>query len=58
MNLGVPTTVRGKSANFGRDHHPRCFTSWIAGEGIAKGTVYGETDEFGYNLAKDGVNCA
>jgi len=42
--------------NYGRDHHPRCFTIWMAGGGAKPGLVYGETDEFGYNVAKDGVH--
>ena len=42
--------------NYGRDHHPRCFTMWMAGGGIKPGTVYGETDEFGYNIIKDPVH--
>jgi hypothetical protein len=42
--------------NYGRDHHPRCFSIWAAGGGIKPGTVYGETDEFGYNIAKDPVS--
>lgn len=41
---------------YGRDHHPRCFTSWMAGGGINAGSSYGETDEFGYNIAKDPVH--
>ncbi len=36
--------------NYGRDHHPRCFTIWMAGGGVKPGIVYGETDEFGYNI--------
>lgn len=36
--------------NYGRDHHPRCFTMWMAGGGIKPGVVYGETDEFSYNI--------
>jgi hypothetical protein len=36
--------------NYGRDHHPRCFTMWMAGGGSRGGTVYGETDEFSYNI--------
>ena len=36
--------------NYGRDHHPRCFTVWMAGGGIKPGIVYGETDEFSYNV--------
>ncbi len=42
--------------NYGRDHHPRCFTMWMAGGGIKPGVVYGETDEFGYNVVKDPVH--
>jgi hypothetical protein len=41
--------------NYGRDHHPRCFTVWMAGGGV-KPCVYGETDDFGYNIAKDPVH--
>jgi len=41
--------------NYGRDHHPRCFTVWMAGGGVRPG-VYGETDEFGYNIARDPVH--
>jgi uncharacterized protein (DUF1501 family) len=43
-------------AEFGRDHHPRCFTIWMAGGGIKPGTTYGETDDYGYNVVKDGVH--
>jgi hypothetical protein len=39
--------------NYGRDHHPRCFTMWMAGGGIKPGVVYGETDDFSYNITKD-----
>ncbi len=42
--------------NYGRDHHPRCFTIWMAGAGVKKGFSYGETDEFGYNIVKDPVH--
>lgn len=42
--------------NYGRDHHPRCFTMWMAGGGIKPGLVYGETDDFGYNITKDPVH--
>jgi uncharacterized protein (DUF1501 family) len=42
--------------NYGRDHHPRCFTMWMAGGGSKPGTVYGETDEFSYNIVKDPVH--
>jgi hypothetical protein len=41
--------------NYGRDHHPRAFTVWMAGGGVRPG-VYGETDEFGYNIAQDPVH--
>lgn len=42
--------------NYGRDHHPRCFTMWMAGGGAARGSIYGETDEFSYNIVKDPVH--
>jgi hypothetical protein len=42
--------------NYGRDHHPRCYTIWMAGGGIKRGITYGETDEFGYNILKDPVH--
>ena len=42
--------------NYGRDHHPRCFTMWMAGGGVKPGTVYGETDDFSYNIVKDPVH--
>ncbi|MFN3166283.1 MAG: DUF1501 domain-containing protein [Phycisphaeraceae bacterium] len=42
--------------NFGRDHHPRCFTIWMAGAGVKGGHAHGQTDEFGYNIASDGVH--
>ncbi len=38
-------------ANYGRDHHPRCFTVWMAGGGVKPGITYGQTDDFGYNIA-------
>ncbi|HEX7902053.1 MAG TPA: DUF1501 domain-containing protein [Planctomycetota bacterium] len=41
--------------NYGRDHHPRCFTWWMAGGGTKCGTIYGETDDFSYNIVKDPV---
>ncbi|GIW92884.1 MAG: sulfatase [Pirellulaceae bacterium] len=43
-------------SNYGRDHHPRCFTIWMAGGGIKGGTIYGETDDFSYNIVKDPVH--
>ncbi|MEM6964275.1 MAG: DUF1501 domain-containing protein [Bacteroidota bacterium] len=42
--------------NYGRDHHPRCYSMWMAGGGVKKGITYGETDEFGYNIVKDPVH--
>ena len=42
--------------NYGRDHHPRCFSMWMAGAGIKGGTVYGETDDFSYNIVRDPVH--
>lgn len=41
--------------NYGRDHHPRCFSIWLAGGGIKGGVVHGETDDFSYNIIKDPV---
>jgi hypothetical protein len=41
---------------YGRDHHPRCFTIWMAGGGIRGGVSYGETDDFSYNIVKDPVH--
>jgi hypothetical protein len=42
--------------NYGRDHHPRCFTMWMAGGGIKPGIVHGETDDFSYNIVRDPVS--
>jgi hypothetical protein len=42
--------------NYGRDHHPRCFSIWLAGAGIKRGVTIGETDDFSYNIAKDPVH--
>lgn len=42
--------------NYGRDHHPRCFTMWMAGAGVKPGFTYGETDDFGYNIVKEPVH--
>jgi hypothetical protein len=41
--------------NYGRDHHPRCFSIWMAGGGIKPGIVHGETDDFSYNITRDPV---
>ena len=42
--------------NYGRDHHPRCFTLWMAGGGVKSGLTYGATDEFGYNITENPVH--
>lgn len=41
--------------DYGRDHHPRCFSAWLAGGGVRGGMTYGETDDFSYNVVRDGV---
>jgi hypothetical protein len=45
-----------KDNNYGRDHHGRCFSIWMAGGGIKGGITHGETDDFSFNIAKDGVH--
>jgi hypothetical protein len=42
--------------NYGRDHHPRCFTMWMAGGGVKAGLIHGETDDFSYNIIKDPIH--
>jgi Protein of unknown function (DUF1501) len=42
--------------NYGRDHHPRCFTMWMAGGGTRGGQIYGETDDFSYNIVENPVH--
>jgi len=56
--FGRTVYCQGKltKTDYGRDHHPRCFTMWMAGGGIKGGTVYGETDDFSYNVVKDPVH--
>lgn len=55
--FGRTNYCQGKfGTNFGRDHHPRCFSMWMAGGGIKPGASYGETDEYGYNVANNGVH--
>ncbi|MFK7786662.1 MAG: DUF1501 domain-containing protein [Crocinitomicaceae bacterium] len=44
------------NTNYGRDHHPRCFTMWMAGGGVKPGLVYGKTDDFGYNIVENPVH--
>ena len=41
--------------DYGRDHHPRCFSMWLAGGGVRRGIVYGETDDFSYNVVQNEV---
>jgi len=48
--------ARGGSAFLGRDHHPHCFTIWLAGGGVKPGCVFGETDELGYRVVQDPVS--
>jgi len=56
--FGRTNYCQGKmtKTNFGRDHHPRCFTTWMAGGGVNAGYSHGVTDEYGYNLEQDGVH--
>jgi uncharacterized protein (DUF1501 family) len=56
--FGRTVYAQGSStlAKYGRDHHPRCFTVWMAGGGFRPGTSYGETDDFSYNIARDPVS--
>jgi len=42
--------------DYGRDHHPRCFTIWLSGGGVRPGIVHGETDDFSYNITRDPVH--
>ena len=42
--------------DYGRDHHPRCFTGWMAGGGVKPGFTYGATDDFGYNVTENPVH--
>jgi uncharacterized protein (DUF1501 family) len=56
--FGRTNYCQGKltETNYGRDHHPRCYSIWMAGGGVKGGLTYGETDEFGYNIVKDPVH--
>jgi uncharacterized protein (DUF1501 family) len=56
--FGRTVYCQGKltEANYGRDHHPRCFTMWMAGGGIKPGLVMGETDDYGYSSVSDPVH--
>ena len=57
--FGRTPFLQGKiedTKQWGRDHHPYAFTLWMAGGGVKPGITYGESDEFGFNVAKDGVH--
>jgi len=56
--FGRTVYCQGKltAEDYGRDHHPRCFTMWMAGGGMKPGVSHGQTDEFSYNIAADGVD--
>jgi hypothetical protein len=44
------------ATDYGRDHHPRCFTIWMCGGGVKRGTIYGATDDYGYNVVENPVH--
>ena len=52
----IYTQGRLSKDNYGRDHHPRCFSMWMAGGGTKGGAIFGETDDFSYNIIKDPVH--
>ncbi len=56
--FGRTSYSQGKltATDYGRDHHPRCFTMWFAGGGIKPGVTFGSTDEYGYSVAENGVH--
>lgn len=56
--FGRTTYCQGKltTTDYGRDHHPRCFSAWMAGGGIKPGISYGETDDFSYNITENPVH--
>ncbi|MDH3584273.1 MAG: DUF1501 domain-containing protein, partial [Phycisphaerae bacterium] len=54
--FGRTVYKQGLSARFGRDHHPRCFSMWMAGGGVRPGFSFGETDDWSYNIAADPVH--
>jgi len=56
--FGRTNYCQGKltATNYGRDHHPRCFSMWMAGGGSKPGTIYGATDDFGYNITENPVH--
>ncbi len=56
--FGRTSYSQGKltATDYGRDHHPRCFTVWMAGGGVKAGLVHGATDDFSYNITEGGVH--
>ena len=54
--FGRTVYAQGNPKSFGRDHHPRCFSIWMAGGGIKPGMSYGQTDDFCYNIAENPVH--
>ena len=56
--FGRTAYCQGKmtDTNYGRDHHPRCFSIWMAGGGVKPGITYGKTDDYGYNIIESGVH--
>jgi uncharacterized protein (DUF1501 family) len=56
--FGRTTYCQGRmtASDYGRDHHPRCFSMWLAGGGVRGGMVHGATDDFSYNIVQDGVH--
>lgn len=56
--FGRTNYCQGKfnQASFGRDHHPRCFSMWMAGGGVKGGYTHGQTDDYGYNVVENGVH--
>ena len=56
--FGRTVYCQGKltAKDYGRDHHPRCFSIWLAGGGVKRGTSFGETDDYSYNIVRDPVH--
>lgn len=53
---GVYSQGKLTATSYGRDHHPRCFSVWLTGGGVKRGTIIGETDDFSYNIVRDPVH--
>ncbi|MCP3694178.1 MAG: DUF1501 domain-containing protein, partial [Planctomycetaceae bacterium] len=54
--FGRTVYAQGNPAAFGRDHHPRCFSIWMAGGGVKPGLSFGKTDDYSYNIVEDPVH--